>query len=283
MIWSQTLMPVILLTDNGSIQPDATLQLRDLAAKLGLQTGHTIHPVSLQHAGRIPAESLNNLPAQVFTEFMKQQLIEGNKDFVLLPIFFGQSRALTKYIPDEVASLKNQFGDFQINIADVIYPLPKGEDLLCEIIYEHITSTAKNENLALKNVVLVDHGSPIPQVTNVRKHLVESVQKKLSDSCHLEQAVMERREGSEYDFNGDLLENWLTQKAQAGEKSAIVVLLFFLAGRHAGKDGDIVEICDKVMQEYPELKIAISPLISAHPKFLSILQSRLDDILKQDC
>jgi len=95
-------MPVILLTDNGSIQPDATLQLRDLATKLGSQTGYTIHPVSLQHASRIPAESLNNIPAEVFTEFMKQQLKEGNRDFVLLPIFFGQSRALTKYIPQKV-------------------------------------------------------------------------------------------------------------------------------------------------------------------------------------
>ena len=274
-------MPVILLTDNGSTQASATLQLRDLANKLGMQTGHTVHPVSLQHANQIPAENLNNIPAQVFTKFMEQQLKKGNKNFILLPIFFGQSKALTKYIPDEVKSLKDQFGDFKINIADVIYPLPNGESLLCEIIHDHIKDTAEKENLPLNNIVLVDHGSPTPQVTNVRKHLVQSVQDKFPGDYDLEQAVMERREGSEYDFNGDLLENWLVQKIQSGETSVIVILLFFLAGRHAGKDGDIVEICESVMKEHPELKISISPLISEHPKFLSILESRLNDVIQK--
>jgi len=274
-------MPVILLTDNGSTQANATLQLRDLANKLGLQTGHTIHPVSLQHANHIPAKALNNIPAQVFTEFMEQQLVKGNRDFILLPIFFGLGKALTKYIPDAVNSLKNKFGDFQINVADVIYPLPEGENLLCEIIHDHIQDTAKKENLALTNIVLVDHGSPTPQVTDVRKHLVQRVQESFSADYHLEQAVMERREGSEYDFNGDLLENWLKQKVQSGATSVIVILLFFLAGRHAGKDGDIVEICDSVMKEHPELKITISPLISEHPKFLTILESRLNKVMKK--
>lgn len=273
-------MPVILLTDNGSTHPNATLQLRDLANELSLQSGHTIHPVSLQHANQIPAESLNGTAARVFTEFMKQQLAEGNKEFILIPVLFGQSKALTTYIPDEVSALKKQLGDFKISIADVVYPLPEGEDLLDEIIYEHIIDTAKKDNLALTNVVLVDHGSPTPQVTNVRKQLVQNVQKKLSGDCNLEQAVMERRDGSEYDFNGDLLETWLKKKALTGENSVIVVLLFFLAGRHAGKEGDIVEICTSVMKEYPALKISISPLIAEHPKLLSILQSRLNDAIK---
>ena len=274
-------MPVILLTDNGSTQANATLQLRDLANKLSVQTGYTIHPVSLRHANQIPAESLNGTAAQIFTEFMKQQLVDGNKEFILLPVFFGQGKALTSYIPDEVTTLKNQFGDFNITIADVIYPLPEGESLLSEIIHEHIKDTAEKENLSLKNIVLVDHGSPTPQVTDVRKHLVQSVEDKFSTNYKLEQAVMERREGSQYDFNGDLLENWLTQKIQSGETSVIVILLFFLAGRHAGKNGDIVEICSSVMKEHPELKITISPLISEHPKFLSILESRLNDAIKK--
>lgn len=273
-------MPVILLTDNGSTRASATLKLRELADELGSQTGFTIHPVSLQHADRIPGEKLNNIPAQVFAEFMEQQLIKGNKDFILLPIFFGKSKALTKFIPDTLGSLKNKYGEFQLKIADVIYPLPKGENLLCEIIHDHITGTAEKESLALNNVVLVDHGSPIPQVTDVRKHIAQSVQEGFPAECNLEQAVMERREGPEYDFNGDLLENWLKKKAQSGETNVLVILLFFLAGRHAGKGGDIVEICESVMQEYPALKITISPLISEHPKFLSILQSRLNDAIK---
>ncbi len=140
------------------------------------------------------------------------------------------------------------------------------------------------KNAEIKNVVLVDHGSPIPRVTAVRQHLAESVRMKMVDASYnpdaLEEAVMERREGKEYDFNGDLLENWLVQKAQQGETQASVILMFFLPGSHAGEGGDIVEICDGVMEQFPAFKVSISPLISEHPKLIAILNKRLTNCLK---
>ena len=87
--------------------------------------------------------------------------------------------------------------------------------------------------------MLVDHGSPVPRVTDVRKHLANSVQKKLPAEVTLEQAVMERREGPEYDFNGQLLEHWLLDKAASGESSALVIMMFFLPGRHAGENREM--------------------------------------------
>ncbi len=268
-------MSVILLCDNGSTRPNATLQLRKLASQLSKQTGHTIHPVSLQHANKIAEDDLNGVPAQVFTGFLEEKLAEGETEFVLLPLFFGESKALTKFVPDETALLKQKYGDFSLKIADVVYPLPDGEPLLTEIICDHIYQTADRDNYPQKNVVLVDHGSPLPSVTQVRLHLAQTVQEKLGADIHIEQAVMERREGKEYDFNGDLLEQWLTSKAEAGEKSALVILMFFLPGRHAGEGGDIEEICHAVMDKYPDFKVAVSQLITEHEKFISILASRI--------
>ena len=268
-------MPVILLCDNGSVRANATLQLRKLTAELSNKTGHMIHPVSLQHADKIPAADLNGTPANVFCNFISQQLANGEREFILIPLFFGQSRALTKFIPDEINILKKQYGEFTLEITEVIYPIPEGEDLLSEIIYDHVYSTADKNNLPLKNIVLVDHGSPVAKVTAVRQHLAQTVQNKLPPDCPLEQAVMERRECKEYDFNGDLLKDWLTRKALSSETSAIVILMFFLAGKHAGSGGDIVEICDSVMTEHPTFKISISPLITEHPNFLDILQKSL--------
>lgn len=268
-------MPVILLCDNGSTRAAATLQLRNLTTELSKKSNHTIHPVSLQHANRIPAEELGGTPAHIFHEFMTQQLSQEQREFILLPLFFGKSKALTSFIPDEVKRLKKQFGDFDLKVADVIYPMPEGEILLSTIIHEHIIDTTDKNNLPLKNIVLVDHGSPVQKVTAVRNHLAQKVQEKNVVNIQLEQAVMERREGKEYDFNGDLLKDWLTSKAQSSESSAVVILMFFLAGRHAGSGGDIVEICDSVMQQYPHFKIAISPLITEHPCFIDILQQRL--------
>ena len=268
-------MSVILLVDNGSVRAAATRQLRKLAEALSQHAGLTIHPVSFKHANKIRAEEIDNIPAQIFATFMEQQLSQGEREFILLPLFFGVSKALTSFVPEQVALLKQQFGDFELKIADVVYPLPDGDTHLVDIVYNHITETARINQLSLDNVVLVDHGSPIPTVTAVRKHLAIEIQKRLGDISQLDEAVMERREGKQYDFNGDLLESWLTKKAQSGEKSVIVILLFFLPGRHAGTGGDIVEICEGIMDKYPDLNIAISPLISENERLIPLLHSRL--------
>jgi len=274
-------MPVILLCDNGSTQPNATLQLRRLAQQLSTETGQQIHPVSLQHANRIDASQLQGEPAQVFREFMQQQLSAGETEFILLPIFFGKSKALTSFVPDEADKLRQQYGDFSLRLAEVIYSLPTGEPLLVDIIHDHIQQIAAQHKLPLQNLVLVDHGSPIPRVTEVRQHLAQQVQHRMADGISLEQAVMERREGREYDFNGELLEHWLSRKAEAGAKSALVIMMFFLPGRHAGENGDIVQICNSVMQQHPGFKVAISPLIAEHPAFVNILQLRLQEALEK--
>ncbi len=274
-------MPTILITDNGSIRPAATLQLRQLAKKLSKKTGHTIYPVSLQHAHRIPAAKLDGQPALMFHEFLADQLQQGQRDFILLPLFFGNSKALNSFVPEQIETLTRQFGEITLQIAEVIYPLPQGEPLLADIIYDHAIETAQKHAMPLDNVVLVDHGSPVSRVTEVRKHLAQQVQQKLPERVKLEQAVMERREGREYDFNGDLLQQWLVKKAEAGETSAIVILQFFLPGKHAGEGGDIIEICDKVMTQYTQFKIAISPLISKHSGLLNILQARLQRVIDE--
>lgn len=268
-------MSVILLVDNGSVRANATRQLREVSKTLSNKINQHVYPVSFKHANRIPASEIDNQPAQVFYDFMHDQLSTGERDFILLPLFFGNSKALTSYVPEQVRLLEDKFGHFNLTVKDVIFPLPGGEPLLTDIIFDHIINTAEQNQLPLDNVVLVDHGSPIPRVTAVRKKLAESVQQKLGNKILLNQAVMERREGKQYDFNGDLLEDWLSKLAASGEKSAIVALLFFLPGRHAGEGGDIVEICESVMDKFPGFKVSISPLISEHPQLLSILQSRL--------
>ncbi len=273
-------MPIIFIADNGSTKPDATRQLRVLADGLSEKTGQTIYPVSFQHAQRIPAEKLDGRPAQIFIDFMTRKLSEGHREFLLLPLFFGNSKAITSFVPEQLDLLKPQFGEFTLTIAEVIYPLPQGEPLLETIIHDHILQTADTNELPLKNIVLVDHGSPVAKVTEVRKQLASRVQSRLPANVKLQQAVMERRPGTEYDFNGDLLQHWLTSRAEGGATSALVILQFFLAGRHAGAGGDIVEICAEVMKKYPQFKIAISPLISEHPALKDILQQRMETVLQ---
>ena len=271
-------MTAILLVDNGSLCADATQQLRKLAQDLSVKAGKKIHPVSLRHADQIPTEQLGGEKAQILPTYMQEALSQGQRDFILLPLFFGESKAIEYLIQDYLLSLQLSFCDLSFQIADVVCPLPKGEPLLVDILYDHIMQTA-NKGFPLENIILVDHGSPSPKVSAVRQHLAQSLQKKFPIENKIEQAVMERREGKKYLFNGELLKDTLIKKAQAGEKTAIVSLLFFLAGRHAGTGGDIEKICAAVMRHYPSFKIAICPLISEHQALIAILYQRLQKVL----
>ena len=268
-------MPVYLLIDNGSKKPEATLRLREVAKKLSGITSKTVHTVSLQHADSIAANKLENNPAKIFYSFLSEQLAKGEKEFVVLPLFFGMSRALSSFIPGQVSLLEKEYGAFKLKLADVIFPLPAGETRLAKILHDHINIVAANENFVTKKVVLVDHGSPSPKITEVRKQVAIQLRTIFDDNVVIDEAVMERRPGSEYDFNGDLLEDYLKEQAKNGSNDIIVAMLFFLPGRHAGDCGDIQEICDKVTRDFTGLNIAITPLISEHELLLSILHDRL--------
>ena len=270
-------MPVYLLVDNGSKQTDATLYLRRLAAELSRHTGKTVHPVSLQHADAISADELGGTPAQVFPDFLKSQLALGEHEFIVVPLFFGLSKAITSFIPDEVAKLEATYPELSVKVAPVTYPLPEGEPRLAKIVFDHIQQ-AQQQIQAQARVVLVDHGSPSPKITEVRKSIARTLE--ADYDLQLDQAVMERREGKQYDFNGDLLASWLRQQAEQGTTSVIVAMLFFLPGRHAGPNGDVEEICNNVVADYPQLRFIITPLISEHSLLLDVLKDRLEAVEK---
>jgi sirohydrochlorin ferrochelatase len=269
------IMTKILLCDNGSKVAEATLMLRKIAKNLSHKSGCKVDAVSLQHADSINPESLSNEPAQLLADYLAQQLKQGEKDFIILPLFFGKSRALTSFIPEQQRRLESQFGAFTIRIAEVLYPLPQGDPALAEILYDNIRRSMLRDKLEAGDFVLVDHGSPVPQVTEVRQRVASELNDLLGENNELLQAAMERREGKQYDFNGELLQDLLTRLASSGKKSAIVSLLFLLPGRHAGRGGDIEEICANVMHENPGFNVSITDLVGQHEGIVNLLNERL--------
>ncbi len=275
--------PVILLVDNGSKNAEATLRLRAIAASLGEACGKPIEPVSLQHADQIPAQDLEGYPAQVLVEFLAAQLAAGQREFVLVPLLFGQNRALSSFIPEQVAELKARFGPFELRQADVLSPLPEGEPLLADILADQVTRCGDQLGAEPTCVVVVDHGSPLPAVTAVRAAATMALRERIASDIQLTQAVMERREGAEYDFNGQLLGDLLDVYA-AQDANAVIVLamMFLLPGRHAGPGGDIDQICRAALERNPGLKLGISGLVGEHPLLIEILEQRLHAALRSD-
>jgi sirohydrochlorin ferrochelatase len=270
-------MSTVLLLDNGSTRRESTLNLRRLAKALSENTGRQVYPVSLMHSDRIAASELNGETAWIFEPFLRQRLSQGERTFIILPLFFGPSRALSRFIPDQIQALQEEFGPFSARVADVLCPLPEGETRLASILYDNVLATAAAEHIAIDRVILVDHGSPIAKVTAVREWVAARLQALLDAEIPLSEAVMERRPGSEYDFNGALLEDVLRDLARQNPKQNVVLaMMFFSPGRHAGPGGDIEDIYRRIETEHPGLRVHPTPLIGTHPELIDILKSRLE-------
>jgi sirohydrochlorin ferrochelatase len=281
-------MPTILLVDNGSRRPASTLSLRRIAAALSARCGMSVNPVSLLHSDRIRARDLGGESAVTFVPFMTERIQQGSRDFIVLPLFFGPSRALTAYIPEQVDALNHRFSYLEaveqkllVRVADVLWKQPEGESRLVTILTEHVTRVVEDGKLDAPLVVLVDHGSPLPGVTAVRNAIASEMRSRLRGTCQILEAAMERRPGPEYAFSGPLLEEVLLDLAQHESRSRDVVLamLFLSPGRHAGVGGDISDICADVQQRAPGLRITQTPLVGEHPLLVDILYDRLNDVL----
>ena len=270
--------PTILLADNGSKRADSVINLRRLAKQLSNLSNRQVFPVSLQHADKIPTESLNGEPAEILQSFLHEKLSQGETAFILLPLFFGQSRALTSFVPQQLEKLRAEFGPFTLTLADELYPLPQGEPRVANILYQQLQTASLGKPAQM--VILVDHGSPLPQVSEVRNRVCADLRQLLPPEVELQEAVMERRKGPDYDFNGELLSEQLAKIARCNPNISIDLALLFLSpGRHAGADGDIESICRQLSASHPGIKIHIAPLVGQHPGLADILLDRLDSAL----
>ena len=123
-------------------------------------------------------------------------------------------------------------------------------------------------------MALVDHGSPIAEVTAVRNALADQLGKLLGDAVEeVAPCSMERRSGPEYDFNEPLLESLLSRD-EWSSSTVIVAQLFLVPGRHAGPNGDIAQICAHAEESSPDLTTMRTEVLATHPALIEILADR---------
>ena len=279
-------MQRIILVDNGSRRADAVLNLRRLARLMSDRSAKTIDAVPLQHAHKIPpeafADALDGKRVATFAEYVEEALTNGVDELVIIPMFFGKSRAITSFIPDTLNAVAKTHGKFNWSIADELCPLPAGEPQLARLLFENLQTLADERLRHIDRVVLVDHGSPSRKVTDVRVKLAGQLASYLPEHIPLLQAVMERREGPEYDINGPLLEDLLEELGSENEVLNVAISMLFLSpGRHAGQGGDIAEICAEAMQNHPGLSVHVSPLVGESPLLIDLLWERLQAVLRK--
>lgn len=251
-------MKPILLTDNGSLQPAATLGLRTLADKISQILGRLVTPVSVLHSDKIDPTLLNGTPAATFEPYARQRHAEGVRELDILPLFIGPSLALTEFLPERAQAV-----GVRLNMFPTLWS-PGNEDALVELLLDHLKATGWTPGSG--TVLLCDHGSPIREVTAAREDLAARLRQKLNLSADaLLGCAMERRAGPEYAFNEPMLADAMAR----AQGKVVVLMLFILPGRHAGPGGDVATLC---AQHAPaNVTWQLAPLLGEHPQLATIL------------
>ncbi len=262
--------PLTLLVDNGSLEPAATLALRDLAAKLGSRLAQPVEPVSLLHSSGLDPQLLGGRPAEILYPALERRLAAGLGDFTILPLFFGPSLALTTYIPENLLRLRVKHPTLRVRLAAPLHAT--GDFRLARILADLVR--AELDVASADRVALVDHGSPVPGVTAVRDELARQLGQQLGSRIGVvAPSSMERPPEPAYAFNEPLLAGllatppWFTSRV-------IVALQFLLPGRHAGPDGDVARICRRAEAAHPHLHTRMTGLVGTHPLLIEILADR---------
>lgn len=266
----------VLLMDNGSLQPPSTLQLREIAAALQTRLGVRVVPVSLAHSAKVPADALDGQPAILFEDALDRELSAGTDEIFVVPLFIGPSHAIVRHVPAVIADRQKRFPSAQLGLAQPLY-VP-GDLRIAAILADHIREqldlphvrrTDAGERL---RVAIVDHGSPSRAVTEVRDCLTAQVRALLGDAVdEVAACSMERRAGTEFDFNEPLLDT-LLRRAGWNDAAVVVGLLFIGPGKHAGSGGDISEICRNAHS--PAAQLTSTKLLGQHPLLIDILVDR---------
>lgn len=245
-----------ILVDNGSLNPAATLRLRELAALVSKRLGHPVAPVSVLHSDKIDPVELGGERARTFESYAREAKESGCETLQVIPLFIGPSLALTEFLPE----LARKVG-IGLEIAPTLGAADR-IDALVDILADNLKSTGWTPGSG--TVLLCDHGSPIPVVTAVREDLAARLRSKLGTQ-DLVGCAMERREGPMYAFN----EPMLADAIKRARGRTVVLMLFLLPGRHAGPGGDVATLCS---QHAPAgLDWRLSPLIAEHPGVVDLL------------
>jgi sirohydrochlorin ferrochelatase len=260
--------PLTLLVDNGSLEPAATLRLRELAVELAGKIGAPVAPVSLRYSSAIAPARLQGVPAETLEPALARRLAAGQTEFIIVPVFFGPSWALTGFLPARVALLRREHPALRVRLAPPLFAA--GDHRLARILADQVR--AAWPAAGPRRVALVDHGSPTREVTAVRDALAGQLAKCLGEGALVAPCSMERRTGPEYDFNEPLLGKLLTQPEWQGD--VVVAMQFLLPGRHAGAEGDVAQICRRAEAARPDLRTHLTPLVGEHPALSGILADR---------
>ncbi|MDQ8204904.1 hypothetical protein [Pelagicoccus sp. SDUM812003] len=264
----------VVLLDNGSLKPEAVFSLRRIAAELSKRLDRSITPVSLLHSGKIDPVELDGERAWTWKRFLKSIQDQSVERVFVLPLFFGPSSAIVDYLPKVWRETMSAEQRCRLIVGRPLVNRDDPSDDEVARILERATRARLADMEASPTVIVVDHGSPIPQVAECRNMVAKQLGARLGDSVsRVVAASMERREGEQYAFNEPLLEGAL-QGLRPGETELVIALMFFSPGRHAGPGGDIAQIVSESEWGRRGGQVRFTELVGQLPDLIDLLERR---------
>lgn len=260
-------MNPILLVDNGSTSVHSWAALSCLAHGLRDRLGEEVLPTSLGHLPDLEEARARGLPTP---KLFSQRLAELSGEVRVQPYFLGPSFAVRRRIPRDFAAAQEENPDLELRLGEVLAPAPEKTPALAQLMVAEVQALLEAKGWTRPSVVLVDHGSPRPEVTAIRDQVAQHLAQGLGEA--VEEVIassMERRPGEEYAFNDPLLEVALTEL----RSEAVVLVPFFLSpGRHAGEGGDVDQIVAAHLP--PQKTLVRTPLLGELAGLIDVLEER---------
>ncbi len=248
--------------------------MRKIAQGLSGESGHLISPYGLMHSHKIHSDELNGKPANSMQNFLLSPQSDEVNEIRVLPFFLGPSLAITDWLPENLEAwrIKSPL-QRTYRILNPLYH--SGDNRLAQALSDLCQHEINTQNFNDKPwVAMVDHGTPLPEVNQVREKVGEQIKQLLGNQiAEFSTCAMERRPDPKYDFNDPLLENLLEKWMDAGVKEVILSQFFLLPGRHAGPGGDLAQICQPFIDR--GMKIYRSGNLGAHSLVKEILLDRV--------
>ena len=262
------------LVDNGSLRPESIISLREVANKLTEKCGENVEPAGIMHSHKINSIHLNSKKALTMEKFFDSKEAENVSRLLIIPMFLGPSLAITDWLKRKLTVWKESNPDRFYSVAHCLHK--DGDNRISRALYTNVIDEIRLFSGRQPFVILVDHGTPLKKVNSVRETVGNELKRLLTNKiCGFSTACMERRSGTQYDYNDPLLEVLLHQIYRKGVREVVLAQLFLLPGRHAGPDGDLAMICNPY--EKKGMKIYRTQTLACHPLILEILIERIKE------
>lgn len=274
------------LFDNGSVRAESTLSLRLIARRLEAKLGYRVIPTSLLHSTRVAESELDGTPALLLEPELMRFGEAGGRMAVALPLFFGQSGALTEYLPERIERIHECWPELSIQLAGcLVNESDDSAGLIAQAMTDQIRTLRETKQDFVEGdrpwIISTDHGSPKIAVTKIRDLIGKELKLRLGENAgEVRVASMERREGAEYDFNEPLLASALEVAVRGGARNVIVAQQFLQPGRHAGEGGDITQICSAAEKNHPGFKIYRTQVLGARSEIEALLIRRFESEIR---